>query len=56
MKARAVISTVGFVLAGMLLFSSIAAAADLTVMYSGAFSAAIKDLARRMSVPPGTKS
>ena len=55
MNARVIASWAGFVLAGMLLSSSVASAADLTVMYSGAFSAAIKQLAPEFERATGNK-
>jgi molybdate transport system substrate-binding protein len=52
---KEIASMAGFVLAGMLLFSTVASAADVTVMYSGAFSSAIKELAPEYERATGNK-
>jgi molybdate transport system substrate-binding protein len=52
---KAIASTAGLVVACILLFSSGAAAADITVMYSGAYSAAIKELAPEYERATGNK-
>jgi molybdate transport system substrate-binding protein len=55
MKAKAIASTVGFVLASMLLFASVASAAEVKVMISGGFSAALKALAPEYERATGNK-
>lgn len=55
MKARTIASRVGLVLAAMLLFASVASAAEVKVMISGGFSAALKDLAPEYERATGNK-
>ena len=55
MNAKAIASRIGLVLAGILLFASFAGAAEVKVMISGGFTAALKDLAPEYERATGNK-
>ena len=55
MNAKAIASRIGLVLAGILLFASFAGAAEVKVMISGGFTAALKNLAPEYERATGNK-